>query len=111
MVKHGEVRRCLDQNGFESLRESLNDMSYRFKTTAVHNKHNVRVVISAPQCFRRHKSGFGKPINKRTIHVELMDGACRTIPGVQPVTIVNRLCEIEKILNSIARGNYSCKAA
>ena len=107
MVKHGEVKRLLDSHGFDGLRESLGDESFRFKITAVHQDRGVRVVISAPNAFRRHQAGYGKPLNRRLVLVELLDGACRKIPGARSPVPVNRLCEIERVLRAVANGAYS----
>ena len=107
MVTADEVRAKLDEYGFDGLQECLTDQIFRFKTSAIHHGRNIRVVLYAPMRFVSSTRRFSQPMGRRSVMVEVRDGACRPLPGVRPVIITNRLCEIEKILQKVKDGAYS----
>jgi len=106
MVKRNDVRLCFDRLGFDSLRERGPGQHLRFMVTAIHYKHNVRVLVSAKSRFSQKSCPSGKSFNRRHVKVEIMDGGSRAIPGVQPEVIVTRLSEVESILERAAKGDF-----
>ena len=111
MAKRFHVRNLFDRLGFDCLSERGPNEDLRFMVTGVHLKRNIRVVVSAPNHINPKLRLSGKKVNRRHVKVELMDGACRPLPGVTSDVTVSGFCEVKSILEDVASGAYKVSLA